>query len=55
MAGPFPACAGAVSESAAVPIAAAVTATFKTLSIGDPLPPLDETSRGAPPYGKSLS
>ena len=46
-----PACAGRVSDSAAVAIAAAVTAVLKTLSIGDPsCRPPNETSRRSPPY-----
>jgi hypothetical protein len=50
-----PACAGSVSDSAAIAIAAAVVAAVvKTLSIGDPSTrPIDETLRGGPPYGEA--
>src|SRR5262245_48117202 len=49
-----PACAGRVSNCAAIAIAAAVTAVLKTLSIGDPSTrPFDETLRGGPPYGEA--
>jgi hypothetical protein len=48
-----PACAGGVSDSAAIAIAAAVTAVLKTLSIGDPSTrPFDETLRGGRPTAK---
>jgi hypothetical protein len=49
-----PACAGRAGDSAAIAIAAAVTAVLKTMSIVGPFTRrFDGTLRGGPPYGEA--